>query len=97
MPHYLLFYDKTPESITRQAEHSGAHREHLAAAVERGELLLGGNLDEISAALLFLADSRTEVEQFAQADPYVVHGIVTNWRVQLWETVVGNTSYLPTR
>jgi uncharacterized protein YciI len=28
-------------------------------------------------------------EQFAAADPYVLNGLVTRWRVREWTTVVG--------
>ena len=39
--------------------------------------------------LLFSGDSPAAAEAFAKADPYVVNGIVTKWRVRPWTTVVG--------
>lgn len=93
--HYLLFYEKAPDYADRQAPFQAGHRAHLDAAVRRGELLLGGSLDnptDGSAVLLFQADSPAVAEAFAAADPYVRQGIVCHWRVRRWETVVGPTA-----
>jgi len=90
--HYLMFYDLVPDYLERR----GAHRdEHLALArqaVERGELVLGGALADPSdyAVLLFKGDSPSVAEAFAKADPYVRAGLVTQWRVRPWTTVVGD-------
>ena len=97
--HFLLLYDVAPDYLERR----GAHRdEHLAlgwAAHERGELVLGGALaDPVDGAvLLFRGDSPTVAESFAQADPYVRHGLVTRWRVRPWTTVIGADAANPVR
>lgn len=89
--HYLLFYDVTDDYIERR----GAFRvEHLALAreaVERGELVLGGALASPAdgAVLLFRGSSPDAAERFAKSDPYVKNGLVTDWRVREWTTVVG--------
>ena len=78
--------------------HQAAHRAHVFAAVERGELLLGGPLAEPTDGanvLLFQSDTAEVAEAFAKADPYVQHGIVNRWRVRPWQTVVG--AVLPVR
>jgi uncharacterized protein YciI len=41
------------------------------------------------AVLLFRGESPAAAEAFAAAAPYVVHGLVTGWRVRAWATVVG--------
>lgn len=90
--HYLLFYDKAPDHADRQAPLQAAHRDHCLAAARRGELVLGGSLaDPVdgTAVVLFRADSPTVAEAFAAADPYVIHGVVSRWRVRKWDTVVG--------
>ena len=89
--HYLLIYDVVPDYVQRRAP---LRAEHLAlgrAAVDRGELVLGGALDDPpdGAVLLFRGDSPAAAEEFAAADPYVRHGLVTHWRVRKWVTVVG--------
>jgi hypothetical protein len=95
--HFLLLYDVAPDYLTRR----GAHRaEHLAlgwAAHARGELVLGGALaDPVDGAvLLFRGDSPAVAERFAEADPYVRHGLVTRWRVRPWTTVIGADAATP--
>jgi uncharacterized protein YciI len=90
--HYLLFYDVVPDYVERRAAY---REEHLAlgrAAHARGELVLGGALaDPVDGAvLLFQGDSPAAAEAFARSDPYVQHGLVTQWRVRTWTTVVGD-------
>ena len=97
--HYLLFYEVAPDYLARRAEF---RTEHLAMAWEahaRGELILGGALDEPvdGAVLLFEGDSAEVAERFAARDPYVRSGLVASWRVRPWSTVVGETAASPVR
>lgn len=64
---------------------------HADAAVQRGELVLGGALADPPdrAVLLFLGESARVAEAFAAQDPYVLNGLVTTWQVREWATVVG--------
>jgi uncharacterized protein YciI len=89
--HYLLFYDTVPDYAERRLPFRPAHLAHARAAVERGELVLGGALaDPVDGAvLLFRCDSPAAAEAFARTDPYVRNGLVTAWRVRAWTTVVG--------
>jgi hypothetical protein len=90
--HFLLFYEKAPDHAQREAPLQAAHRAHVVAALNRAELVLGGPLldpNDGANVLLFQADSAVTAETFAQADPYVQHGIVTRWHVRPWQTVVG--------
>ena len=41
------------------------------------------------AVLLFRADSPAAAENFAKSDPYVLNGLIKDWRVREWTTVVG--------
>jgi uncharacterized protein len=89
--HQLLIYDTAPDYLTRRSEFRSAHLTVAWEAAERGELLLGGAVGEPpeSALLLFQADSPEIPSAFARADPYVMNGLVTSWRVVQWHTVVG--------
>lgn len=96
--HYLLFYEKVSDYAEREPPLQAAHREHVFAALARGELELGGPLAapvDGSNVLLFRADSADVPSQFAQADPYVIAGIVCRWHVRPWETVVGQGAARP--
>jgi uncharacterized protein YciI len=97
--HYLLIYESlVPDYAVRR---TAFRDEHLAAAWQahaRGELVLGGAFaDPIDGALLvFKGDSPAVAERFAAADPYVRNGLVTQWRVREWTTVVGDDAAVPT-
>ncbi|HEY1284280.1 MAG TPA: YciI-like protein [Steroidobacteraceae bacterium] len=91
MKHFLLFYDVETDYVARRAQFRDAHLSKAWAAHAKGELVLGGALaDPIDGAvLLFRAESTRVPEEFAKADPYVVNGLVTRWRVREWSTVAG--------
>ncbi len=97
--HYLLIYDAVPDYVERR---TAFRNEHLSLAWEahaRGELVLGGALDDPvdGAILLFQGDSPAAAETFAKRDPYVRNGLVTRWRVRTWQTVVGQNAATPVR
>ena len=89
--HYLLFYELAPDYLERRVALRPAHFALAQAAVDRGELLLGGALaDPVDRAmLLFQADSPDVPARFAETDPYVIQGLVTSWAVRPWTTVIG--------
>jgi uncharacterized protein YciI len=94
--HFLLTYTLAPDYLARRPEFRAAHLAHARAAVDRGELLLGGALDPPEeAVLLFGGNSAEAAEAFARADPYVTNGLVTAWRVRVWTTVVGEGAAQP--
>jgi uncharacterized protein len=97
--HYLLIYDLTDDYLQRRGDYRAAHLAAAWAAVERGELVLGGALADPTdnAILLFTGDSPAVAETFAKHDPYVLAGLVTRWRVRPWTTVVGETASTPVR
>jgi hypothetical protein len=89
--HYLLFYDVVDGYVERRQPFRAAHLAHAQAAIARGELVLGGALTNPvdGAVLLFRGESPAVAERFAQADPYVLNGLIARWRVREWTTVVG--------
>lgn len=95
--HFLLLYTYVPDILVRRPQFRGAHVQHARAAVARGELVLGGAFaDPVDGAVLFFsADSRRLVEAFAEADPYVTGGLVTEWKVREWTTVIGKEAAHP--
>lgn len=99
MNHYLLIYDLAEDYLTRRSEFRGLHLQLAWAAHERGELILGGALGEPTdrALLMFKSASPREAEEFAKSDPYVANGLVKNWSVRPWLTVVGDLAANPVR
>ncbi len=95
--HYLLFYDYVPDYLECRGEFREAHVALANAAVERGELFLGGALANPAdgAVIVFNGDSPAVAEAFAEADRYVRNGLVKEWRVREWMTVVGRGAANP--
>jgi uncharacterized protein YciI len=97
MKHFLLFYDVTPDYLERRATFRAEHLALARAAKDRGELVLGGAMNDPvdGTLLLFKAKSREVAEQFARVDPYVLNGLVKQWRVREWTTVIGEGAATP--
>ena len=95
--HYLLIYDVVDDYVERRKTLRTAHLAHAQSAVQRGELVLGGALTDPpdQAVLLFRAATPQPAEAFARADPYVLNGLVRQWRVRQWTTVVGRDAESP--
>ena len=97
MSHFLLSYELAPDYLERRPAVRDAHLGLAWAEVERGELLLGGAVgDPVESALLLFTDAEA-ARAFAEADPYVIEGLVLRWRVQPWNTVVGAEAANPIR
>jgi uncharacterized protein YciI len=99
MAHFLLFYTFAPDYLERRGQYRAAHLALAWAAADSGALLLGGALaDPVdSGMLLFEGEGETVAEEFARNDPYVLEGLVTNWQVRRWTTVVGEGAATPVR
>jgi uncharacterized protein YciI len=96
MKHFLQTYTLAPDYLQRRPQFRAAHLALAQAAVARGELLLGGALEGAEQAmLLFAGDDAAAAKAFAAADPYVLNGLVTQWRVREWVTVVGSGAASP--
>ena len=95
--HYLLIYDVAPDYLERRGQYRNEHLKLAWDANARGELVLGGALDEPvdGAVLLFQGESPAAAEQFVASDPYVKNGLITRWRVRKWNTVVGAGATMP--
>lgn len=95
--HYLMIYELVPDYLERRGEFRDAHLALARQSVARGELLLGGALADPAdqAILLFQAETPEVAEAFARADPYVQAGLVRQWRVRRWTTVVGEQAAHP--
>jgi hypothetical protein len=97
--HYLLFYDCTPEYLQRRGEFRAEHLRLAWEAHARGELVLAGAFADPAdgAVLLFSGDSPDAAKRFAAADPYVSNGLISQWWVRTWTTVIGDDAAMPVR
>lgn len=89
--HWLLLYDLADDYLERRPQYREQHLGLAGAARARGELVMAGALvDPVDgAALVFRGADDTVAAGFAEADPYVINGLVTQWRVRRWRVVVG--------
>lgn len=97
MKHFVLRYTVVSDYVDCRGAYREAHLRHAGASRARGELLLGGALaDPVDGAmLLFRAPEANTVRAFAEADPYVLAGLVTHWDVREWTTVIGDGAMHP--
>lgn len=97
MAHWLLRYTLAADYLERRPAFRDEHLRSAWGAAESGALLLGGAVgDPVEEALLLFTDP-VAAEAFAKADPYVMNGLVTDWRVVPWTTVVGAEAASPVR
>jgi uncharacterized protein YciI len=97
MPYFALFYDTVDDFANRRLAYREAHLSRIDEAHRSGRLVLAGALKPAGeglqpadgALLVFRTDTVHEVEQFAETDPYVTNGLVTNWRIKEWAVVIG--------
>lgn len=89
--YFLLRYEVALDYLTRRVPLRAEHLALARAAAERGELRLGGAVDDPldEALLVFRGDDASAAEAFARADPYVREGLVVRWTVRRWNVVIG--------
>ena len=89
--YYVLLYKTVLDYKEKRTPFRSVHLDHAKAAVARGELVLGGALENPAneAILVFKTEDPSTIEQFAQNDPYVINGVVIEWEVRPWMVVVG--------
>jgi uncharacterized protein YciI len=95
--YYVLFYRTVEDYIERRAAYRGQHLALARASHDRGELFLAGALADPpdQALLVFKGDSPAMAEEFARSDPYVLNGLVSEWKVRPWTVVTMVTDNLP--
>jgi uncharacterized protein len=90
--HYVLLYDVVDDYVARRAPFREEHLRLAKEAHQRGEVVLAGALADPAdgAMIVFRGPTPETAEAFAKADPYVRNGVVKQWRVRKWNTVVGD-------
>ena len=96
---YLLFYEVTADYLERRAQFRDEHLKLAWQAHLRGELILGGALQQPTdtAILLFSGQDTSAVEDFVANDPYIKNGLIKKWSIRHLATVVGDMADTPIR
>lgn len=94
---YLLIYDYAADYLEGRAPFRDQHLALAWASQASGHLILAGVLANPTdgAVFHFRCDSTAPVEAFVRADPYVQHGLVTQWHIRDWVTAVGDAASSP--
>jgi uncharacterized protein YciI len=89
--YFVLLYEVVNDFINQRAPFRSEHLNLLEQAHHRGVLVMAGAFSDPvdGAALIFRGSDASLASHFAEVDPYVVNGLVTNWRVRGWNVVVG--------
>ncbi len=87
--HRILIYDYVADMADRRGPFRDAHLARIRAESQAGRVVMAGALGDPvhGGAIVFRGVPQAEVEEFARADPYIEAGLVTNWRVELWNLV----------
>jgi hypothetical protein len=93
--HYVLIYDVADDYMERRGEFRADHLALATEAFNRGAIVLGGALMEPTDKTMIVFTTSEDAESFALADPYVANGLVKQWRIRKWNTVIGEGCQLP--
>ena len=88
-PHLILFYDYVPDIVERRAPHREAHLARVGELTGDGRIVMAGAIGDppTGAVIVFAGVDTADVEAFAEADPYVLNGLVIGHRVVPWNVV----------
>lgn len=87
--HRILFYEYVDGMVDRRAPYRDEHLARIRAQADAGRIVMAGGLGDPvhGGAIVFRGVPPAEIEEFARADPYTEAGLVTSWRVELWNVV----------
>jgi uncharacterized protein YciI len=86
-PLHILFYDYIENVLELRAPHRDGHLGGIRAGMDDGRIVMAGPLGDPPHGAAIVFKDKAAAEAFAQADPYVTNGLVTDWRVDLWTQV----------
>lgn len=92
MNYYILNYSLAENYLQERGQYRAEHLGMAKEAAEKGELVLGGAMDDPAdeAILIFRGEDESIARQFAENDPYVKNGLIKEWTVRKWNAVVGS-------
>lgn len=91
MKYYILFYETVENYVEKRSPYRTVHLANAKAAVDRGEIVMGGAFDEPadSVAIIFKVNDTSIITKFVEEDPYVQKGLISKWWIRPWNVVVG--------
>jgi uncharacterized protein len=84
-PKHVLFYGPADDVLAKAPAHFPAHSERCDMFHERGSLLTVGTFgDPQQQGSMAVFTTREAAEEFVNADPFVLNGVVRKWHVREW-------------
>ncbi len=92
MNYYMLIYSLQDNYLKDRGQYRAEHLGLAKDAAERGDLVLGGAMDDPAdeAILIFRSENEEIAKEFAENDPYVKNGLIKEWKVRKWNAVIGS-------
>ena len=91
MNYYALFYKTIDNYVELRKPFRSEHLSLASKYTEDKKLVLGGAFDPADEALLiFQVENEADVEAFVAQDPYVLNGLVREWKIRKWTAVAGS-------
>jgi uncharacterized protein YciI len=82
---YVLFYEAVEDFMAKVPAHIAEHQALWGKARSAGTLLMIGPFtDEPFGSALSIFTTREAAQAFVDADPFVRHGIVAQYRIREW-------------
>ncbi|HSJ68343.1 MAG TPA: YciI-like protein [Anditalea sp.] len=90
MSYFVLFYKTVDNYIEKRAPFREEHLRLADDARQNGYLVMAGALADPAdeALLIFQCETAEVAESFAQNDPYVKNGLISEWKVRPWTVVI---------
>ena len=88
---YVLLYSFVEDYRERRVPYREAHLKMAQEVHARGDVLLAGAFADAppGAVVVFREDGKAAAEDYVKNDPYVAHGVVTEWQIRPWNVAVG--------
>jgi len=85
----VLQYVSAPDVAAKAPVHFAAHSARVAEFHQQGRLLMIGVFDDIrNDGAMGVFTTREAAEEFAAGDPFVLNGVVADWRVHDWHEIL---------
>lgn len=88
---YVVFYESAADFLEKVHLHFPAHRARWQEFLAAGTLLMIGPFANRQEGAMSIFTTREAAEAFVKDDPFVLHGVVSNWYIREWnEAIVGS-------
>ena len=86
---FVVLYTSGEDVAHRAPPHFPAHKERLDAFHLRGDLLMVGTFgDPQKEGSMAIFRTREAAEEFVGGDPFVVHGVVSDYEIRDWNEIL---------